>query len=244
MNDSDKLKSVVESLGAVTSSVLFPLDFECYMIAFELCDGNGKTLDYFTFPIMPTNIDIQENSIVKVQNTFGGVSVISSDLFNPKKISLKGNFGRNLKLLNRGINGLNWSTNFSQRNEKERNYGQEGSQNNILELSSVIKTGYGCTKVLQSILNRSYSVDKSTGKVNKLYFYNLAFGESFLVKCESVKFTQSIGSNNMMWDYDINLIATCPLHLDRFKGNLANKGKIFGMSVIQQSTNSLIRSLI
>ena len=30
------------------------------MIAFELCDSKGKTLDYFTFPVMASEISITE----------------------------------------------------------------------------------------------------------------------------------------------------------------------------------------
>ena len=167
---SEILEKTLNNLGVATANLLFPRDFECYMVAFELCSGNGDTLDYFTFPIMPSSINIQENQIVKIQNTFGGVSVLSSDLYNPKKISLKGNFGRNIKLLNRGKNSLSWAAGFYKSTETERSYGQNTDPTTTRELSSMIKTGYGCTKVLQSVINRSYGVDKVTGAVNKLYF--------------------------------------------------------------------------
>lgn len=235
-----------KSLGISTLSSLFPRDFEYYMIALELCDGDGIMLDYFTFPIMPNNIEIIDSPSFKVQSTFGGVGVLSSNIFTPKKITLSGNFGRNVKILNRGVaSGL--FAGFAKKNKSERGYGADTVANTTLEFNANIKTGYGCIKVLESILNRSYEIDSQTGKVNKLYFYNLAFGESYLVKYEQSKMSQSL-PNNMIWEYSVNLQAICPLHLDKNKGVTkltTNSGSIsaFGMGIVQQSTNDLIKSL-
>ena len=49
----------------------------------------------------------------------------------------------------------------------------------------------------------------------------------------------------MIWEYDLSLVAVCPLHLDPSgKSSKGNKAKVFGMSNLQQSTNALIKSLI
>jgi len=230
-----------KATGTSALSALFPRDFECYMVAFELCNGDGITLDYFTFPIMPSNIEIIDTPALKIQNTFGGVSALSSNIFTPKKISLSGNFGRNIKLLNRGSSLNLLVGGFLQRNITERSYGGGTPSKDTIEFNNNLKTGYGCNKVLQAIINRSYEIDRSTGKVNKLYFYNLAFGESFLVKCEQSKFSQSL-QNNMMWDYFLNLQAICPIHLDKLRGK-SGTAMAFGMSEVQKTTNSLLKSL-
>lgn len=197
------------SLGYTTVATLlnslYPNEFECYMISFELCDSQGNSLDYFSFPIMPNQMSIQENLPTKVISTFGGVSAISSNIYTPKVISLDGNFGRNFKMLNRSF------TVFSE-TEIERDYGT-GTSKKEIELSRNLKTGYGCTKVLQSIINRSVATDDS-GRCNRLYFYNMAFGESYLVKALEFNTKQDL-QNNGMWTFNLKLNTICPLYLDK-----------------------------
>lgn len=226
-----KAESIGYNAAATLLNSLYPREFECYMIAFELCDSKGKTLDYFTFPIMPSEISITEGFATKVQNSFGGVSSISSSVYIPKDISLSGNFGRNFKVLYRGKLTLP----FVSKSEVERNYGFD-SPLKIKELSNTLKTGYGCIKVLQSILNRSVGIDEY-GDCNRLYFYNLVFGESYLVKVNSFTPSQDM-STNAIWRYNLKLKTVCPIHLDKYA---KQKGKVASTlnSVIQSGLNSL-----
>lgn len=216
-------------------SILYPVDFEAYQISFELCDSEGKTLDYFTFPIMPSELSIKEIIPVKIENTFGGVNSISSNIFVPKDISLNGNFGRQFKIISRNKVIIPFYSKIIQ----ERDYGVGGQQRKEIGISSMLKSGYGCLKVLQSIVNRSVEID-SKGECNKLYFYNMAYGESYLVKVLDFRGFQNI-SNNGIWSYDLNMKAVCPLHLDSQK--TGKKWKNFGISVVQSSANGLTRGL-
>ena len=203
-----RAKALGFNAAANLMATLYPVDFEAYQISFELCDSKGKTLDYFSFPIMPSELSIKEDSPVKVENTFGGVNSISSNIFVPKDISLGGNFGRQFKVIVRN----KFVVPFTHKVIQERDYGVGGQQRKELEIENMLKTGYGCLKVLQSIINRALDVD-SYGECNKLYFYNMAFGESYVVKPISFRSYQNI-SNNGIWSYDLNLKAVCPLHLD------------------------------
>lgn len=229
--DSEQFKKVWKnkalamgySAAASLLSQLYPVDFEAYMLMLELTDSRGKTLDYFSFPIMPQQLSVQEDVPVKVMNTFGGVNTISSSVFVPKDIQINGNFGRNFKMLIRSKIVVP----LVHKMITERDYGA-GTQKKELEVFNMLKTGYGCTKVLQSIINRSVEVDKY-GECNKLYFYNFAFGESYVVKPINFRYSQDIGMNGI-WKYDLNMKAVCPLHLDAHKQGKHNKAMILATS--------------
>ena len=201
-----------QTAASLLMSSLYPVDFEAYMVAFELCDSKGKTLDFFTFPIMPNELSIEETLPTRVENTFGGVNAISSNVYVPKKISLRGNFGRQFRLIMRGFRTFDLPLFQIKGPIQERDYGEGGKQFKPKEILNTLKTGYGCFKVLQSIINRSVEVDKH-GNCNKLYMYNLAYGESYLVKAKSFRGSQSLGLNGI-WSYDLSLESICPLHLD------------------------------
>ena len=230
-----RAKALGFNAAANLMATLYPVDFEAYQISFELCDSKGKTLDYFSFPIMPSELSIKEDSPVKVENTFGGVNSISSNIFVPKDISLGGNFGRQFKIIVRN----KFVVPFAHKVIQERDYGVGGQQRKELEVENMLKTGYGCLKVLQSIINRALEVD-SYGECNKLYFYNMAFGESYVVKPISFRSYQNI-SNNGIWSYDLNLKAVCPLHLDITKNG--KKWKNSAMNFAQSGANGLMRGL-
>lgn len=236
----DKAKSVGYNTAAILMSGLYPIDFEAYMIAFELCNSKGKTLDYFTFPIMPTEISIEEEIPVKVENTFGGVNTISSNIFVPKTIHLSGNFGRNFKVLIRDqiANPLSYLP-ITHKTVQERDYGIGGIQRKVLEFTNFLKTGYGCFKVLQSIINRAVEIDDS-GECNRLYMYNMCYGENYLVKPITFRGAQSV-SNNGLWNYDLSLKAVCPLYLDTHKRG--KKLKKYAMIAVQSMTNTALNGV-
>lgn len=221
--------------AATLMSSLYPSEFEAYMLAFELCDSMGNTLDFFTFPIMPNELSIDENIPVKTDVTFGGVSSVSSNIYIPKKISLRGSFGRKFKVLLR--DGA-YVPPIAGKEVLERDYGIGGIKNEVLHLSRYLKTGFGCFKVLQSICNQSVAIDEVTGECNRLYMYNLAYGESYLVKVINFKGRQDISSNGL-WNYDLSLEAVCPLHLDK-KAALKAKAKMYAMMAGQAALNSAL----
>lgn len=230
-----RAKALGYNAAANLMSAIYPIDFEAYQISFELCDSKGKTLDYFSFPVMPSELSVKESIPVKVENTFGGVNSISSNIFVPKDINLSGNFGRQFKMLIR--NKL--VVPFAHKVTQERDYGVGGQQRKELEVSNMLKSGYGCVKVLQSIINRAVEVDKY-GECNKLYFYNMAYGESYVVKPIDFRGYQNI-NNNGIWSYDLSLKAVYPLHLDSAKNG--KKWKNVAGNLLQSGANGLTRGI-
>lgn len=250
------VKKNVETFGYTAATAFlsskYPREFECYMIAFELCNSRGFTIDYFIFPVMPSEIAILERMPTYIKNTFAGVATVSSSVFVPKDITLQGNFGKNFKFLTRdGLQSPIQSFKrgiakeaFNQEIEVERGYGIN-SPLKQKELSSSIKTGYGCIKVLQSIINRSVDIDE-WGNSNRLYFYNLAFGESYLVKVNSFSTNQSLQTNGI-WNYQLKLAAVCPLHLDKYSKGASESSKatkaVMTTTQIQAGINTLLNSV-
>lgn len=228
-----KAKSIGYTAAATLLSSLYPADFEAYMIAFELCDNAGETLDFFSFPIMPSQLEIQETIPVRVENTFGGVNALSSTVYVPKDITLNGNFGRIFKVLVRN----EWKIPVVTKFDLERDYsgGEQSFQQS--EISHNLKTGYGCIQVLRSLINRSVAVDPKTGMPNQLYMYNMAFGEGYLVKPTNFNTSQDISTNGI-WKYNLSLKTICPLYI-------TSKSLQRGLmsSAVQISLNTLVDGL-
>lgn len=180
----------------------FPNDFEYYMCAFELLNSDLSTSKYFIFPILPNSISYNDSPITKISKTAGGISVLKSDQFIPKQISLNGTFGRSFKVL-MGQTYQDILSSFKKDNNESnlKNISNGLSQT----FSDTFKTGYGCCKILEDILVSSNQKDE-VGGVKFLIFYNLAFNQSFFVEYEDLGFSQSLESN-MIWNYSLKLKA-------------------------------------
>ena len=190
---------MLSRLGQTGLHALFPNDFEVYIIAFELVDSNDFTLELFSLPIMPSNISISEPEITNIKKTNKGVVSLKSDSFVPKDINLSGNFGRNLKMLVRS-------------KIVDFNSFKGGLGTTTIDFQgSIIKTGYGTTKVFQNILNGSKALDQF-GKPVKLYFYNFAFNENYVVEVVDKTFTQSKDASNLIWNYNVSLKAVATIN--------------------------------
>ena len=210
-----KFMQLMGSIGRAALSTTFPSDFEYYSISFELTDYMDNTIDFLTFPIMPKSITKSENNRINVKKSASAVNVINSKSFTPHDITIKGNFGRSFVILV-NVNTPNvlktfkWSIPAGVRDVYD-------IDNSIVSTKSdtfnpVVKTGFGCTKILQSIINKSSGTDDK-GSPFKLYFYNPALGEAYLVvpAPNSMTLMQNETQNNMMWEYTLNLIAIAPV---------------------------------
>src|SRR5690606_32440155 len=76
-----------------------PNEFEYYMVALELLKSDLSTKRYFIFPINPNSITYDDAPLTKITKTAGGVSVLKSNQFNLKNLSLSGTFGKSFKVL-------------------------------------------------------------------------------------------------------------------------------------------------
>lgn len=177
-----------EQLSALTKEALnslYPNDFEFYMIALELVSiDTGKTLKYFIFPVMPNSMSSSRTFNNQVTETFTGVTLFTNNSFKPFDISLVGDFGKDFKiLLGEKFEDLVYS--FDTINDK-------------------IKTGYGCIKLLEEILDESVKTDENGQRL--LFYYNLAFNQRYIVSVNSFTPSQELGKNGI-WSYNLSLKA-------------------------------------
>lgn len=215
--------NLVKNVGLQALSTALPREFEWYMIAIELADFEGNTIDYLTFPIMPNSLAKVEQNRNTLKKSMSGVTVLSNSSLALGELILQGNFGRGFKILV-GVGGnsetsgaMGWQ--YSIKNKKTSLYslssGKDGSVRgvniNIGAFDAAVKTGYGVIKILQAIIDKSVGTDNN-GKPFRLFFYNLAFGESYqvIVPPNGVRFYQDM-SNNMIWCYDLRFTIVAPL---------------------------------
>ena len=215
-NTLQDFKRLVESLGRNTAHILYPNDFEAYTIALELVDSDGRVVDFFVFPIMPDSISEDYSKISNTRKTAGGITALTTPNFTSRTITIEGNFGRNFKF----VMGNNTVVDASaiQFSVRSGNYvgGNTGSfavENKTNIFSNQIKTGYGCFKILYGIHEKSTTLDHRNQPF-KLYFYNLAQGEHYLVKSLSLRSSQTL-DENMLWNYEYQMEAIAPINTSK-----------------------------
>ena len=201
----NRYNRLISQLGKTTVSAAYPNDIEVYLCAFELVDSKLNTEAYFAFPIQPSSIQKVEPTRTTIKKSLSGTTILKNSSFIPQELSLKGNFGRKFKILN-GLDGFGYG------NTIEDKLGSfQSVQFDTPEFSYSVKTGYGCIKLLQKIFQSSQKVDKY-GKSKSLVFYNLGFGESYLVTIPPTGFSFSqTEDQNMIWSYQANLTIIAPL---------------------------------
>lgn len=201
---ANKLAGELANYGRGRLSVKYPSEIEMYLVAFELVDSLGKTLQYFVFPIMPNSISKVENNRVNIKKSSSGTTVLMSPSFTANEISLKGDFGRSFKFLTNPT-----GNDFQFAIFKET----KGNKLNITypELDPAVKSGYGCIKILQNMILMANKLDGHY-KPHRLYFYNMALGESYLVSVlpGGLTLSQAI-DRNMIWGYTLTMQAIANL---------------------------------
>lgn len=195
-----KRTELVERLGKATLNVKYPDEFELYVIALELVDSKSTTLEYFIFPVMPNSIDENQPYINNIKKTQSGVSIMSSNNFNPVDINISGSFGRKFRVL-LGTDYKDFVSSFKSESGKITKSSFKKGVKDFFDKR--VKTGYGCYKVLEDIIKQSGQLD-SYGGVKTLIFHNLALGNSYIVKPLSLRPSQTQESN-MIWNYTLNM---------------------------------------
>ena len=184
------------TVGSAALHMIAPDNYEYYMCSLEVIDCNRKQIGFISFIVMPNNISESRTPIQTQTKTKNGLVTLFNDSFNPVIISLQGTFGRKFRIV----------TNLTDPSEKKSFF--DGNVDKILGTNIMIKSGYGLSKLLKFILDKSNEVDKD-GRPYLLLFNNYAFNTSYVVDVVSYTFNQSI-ENNMMWYYDFQLKATAP----------------------------------
>lgn len=237
VNDLDT-NAVLEVKGRDYINSKFPDEIEFYACAFELVDSTGKTVEFFSFPVMPSSMNESFQNISSVKKTMSGVVINKNPSFIPFKISISGDFGRRFRnvysldkpaaitgTLTPGTGAIGLGSdanNLINRNKKV---------SNIFDTDN--KTGYGSTKILEKIMKLSVGSDNYQ-KPYSLYFYNLAFNSAFQVDIETFSFSQS-KDKNMIWSYSISLKAICPAEVT--EGNFHKQVSMSFLRGISDITN-------
>lgn len=222
---------ILKTGGKNLLNIRYPDEFEVYMCALELVDKDFKTIEYFIFPILPNSLTESQNEITSVKKTAGGITVLSNPQFIPVDITLNGTFGRSFKFLV-GSNYKDLLGTFQENGKVTLGSIYRGLKKP--ELDKSIKTGYGCIKLLESIVKQA----KSSGSDStSLIFYNLAFGNHYLVKVQNLTTTQSVESN-MMWNYTLQMKGVAPL-----EGLTLKEGQVL-RSDEQLSTDAAIQKKV
>lgn len=242
--------SLAQQLGMQTLSSVYPYDFEWYMCALELTDSKDQTIDYLAFPIQPDSIQKSEPTRNNIKKSMAGVTVLSNDAYIPQDITIRGSFGRQFKLLLnvKEIKGKN--SQYSTVNGVYSLYQKAGaSAINYPSFNVAAKNGYGIIKILQAIVNKSVGLDDE-GKPFKLYFYNMALGESYLVAIppSGAQFSQDV-SKNMVWSYSITMKTLAPLDAVReeqsgsLRKELSATAVAAGVSMVAQGVNDIMMEI-
>lgn len=197
--------------ATATLNALFPKEFDLYLLSLELVEldnsGIEKQVDYFTFPINPESISKREVYTKSVERTLNSVVVTRLSGFIPQEIIIKGNFGKNFKILDRQRK----RTDCIEINDFASLYTNS-------EVSTYIKSGYGSLKVLQEICYNSNSLKP----LRKLYLHNFMLGEDHQVEVMDLQIDMNKQSN-MIWAYTLRLKTVAPQNVpsgDKLKKSL------------------------
>lgn len=197
-------RAKVGEFGKAILNVQYPNEFELYLMGLELTDQNFNTIRYFVFPVMPSSIDENLPQLNNIKKTMAGVTVLSSPTFNPTDINLNGTFGRRFRVL-LGTDASDLVSSFKADGKLTAKSILGGAASFF---DNRIKTGYGCIKILQDIIDQSQQVDEKG--IRHLILYNPALGNNYLVKPINLRFNQSQDSN-MIWNYNLQLKSIAPL---------------------------------
>ena len=231
-----QVNDLVGSIGRAALNAQYPNDFEYYICSLELVDSQDRTVDFFTFPVMPSSIVQTEPQIVNIKKTAGGITSLNTTTFQPVDILLDGNFGRRLRLLI-GVNVVDFAA--IRYSTQSGDYGQDAQTRSPI-FNSTIKTGYGCMKILQAIYRKARGVDDQ-GNPFKLYFYNPAVGDNFLVKPINLQLMQN-KQENMIWNYSLSLTAIAPATANG-RSIKQTIGASITSSILTKGANQLVDSI-
>lgn len=233
-----KYATLLSTIGRSALNAQYPDEVELYVVALELVDDTGKTLKYFIFPVMPSNLEENQPSLTNIKKTAAGVTVLSTPTFVPVDISVSGTFGRRF----RALIGNNFEEIIQAFNVQSTQLTADtGSNPPNSQFDVQVKTGYGCLKILESILKEADVVD-ANGK-RRLIFYNPAFGTSYVVKPGSFKIAMS-QETNMMHQYSFSLRGVAPLSAIQSAQQRQEEAQQLNTNAfVQMQTNAVINDL-
>lgn len=241
-----RVTQMAQSVGRSVLHQMYPKDFEYYMIALELVDGTGDTIDYFAFPVLPSAITKSENKRINIKKAFKSTLILTSTAYTPQDISIRGNFGRGFKILigtKEVLSGMAFNSSTKAGVFELTQLVNRSLISPTNQFSQFVKTGYGATKLLQSIIHKSDGSDQNGPY--RLYLYNFALGESYLVVAPSKALTleQNDSNMNMIWNYTLNLTIVAPLELVKNAIDITSNRRLLEASIVQSTVNGVGRDI-
>lgn len=231
----------VSQLGKAALHALYPNEFEYYSLSLELVDFLGRTVDYFTFPVLPSNIEENVRELTNVRKTMTGINVLKNPTFTPSQITISGDFGKMFKVI---VNGQ--SIQFAGLSISQGHFTIDplSAVRTFTQFSSFAKTGYGCVKVVEAMKQKSKQLDTNSKKPYSLYLYNPILGNNYQVEFDSFKMGQNDKTNNMIHRYTMQFTSVAPLDtlLSR-AANLKSAIKNLAFSNLQKSANQVAKNL-
>jgi hypothetical protein len=194
----------------------------------------------------------QPNRIAQAPNKVSpsGKYITQRNAFVPYDINISGTFGKRLRVVSgqfdkmfAAIAGI--ATGLSSNGSIEGVLSDSMMKQNFDPMKANLlgmkmKTGYGCCKLLEAICNLDGDLD-NYGKPYKLFLYNHAFGEDFLVTVNNFSISQSDNSSTI-WNYSLKLTALSPLKYV-VKAERARRMRIVNLASgqVQKSADSVYR---
>lgn len=218
------------NLGKTITHLLHPNDFELYLFALELIQlRTGKTLAYFVFPISPQTISVDKTQRVSIVSTQGGTTVFRSPVFEPLDFSVQGSFGRDFKILLGDV--------YTPLTSGFTSFKKLAGQ-----FDAKLKTGYGCLKILEDIIEQTALVDEQGAR--GLIMYNFMMNQRYYVQPMNLKFTQDPQSN-MIWNYNLSLKLVASIESVRGQGESDALAKRYAATAAgQQIVNSALKFIL
>lgn len=233
----NKHQNLLTTIGEAGLNALFKNDFEYYLISLELVDSQNRTIDFFSFPVSPQSISQVEPQLTNIKKTAGGIVSLSTSSFVPKQIQIRGDFGRRFKILLKNNSSINFSAfKFSGVVTKDQIMSGINALKQIA-FDPSIKSGYGCIKYLQAIVDKSTATDDA-GNSFKLFFYNPIFGDNFLVEIIDFEITESMERNRIP-NYNLSLRAIAPLDNMSSVDSTKSMIKNLASNVLQKGVNQI-----
>lgn len=223
-----QVRSLAVTIGQAALHSQFPNDFEYYALGLDLTDSENRLIDSLVFPVMPENINEPRMSVNSVKKTAAGVVSNYNTTFVPFDITIRGTFGRKLRILSNNalysVKGLGIGL-------------VQGKGYEAPVFNTSIKTGYGTLKLLERIRDNSFSVDDK-GRPVRLYYYNLALNSQYMVEFKQLTMQQD-RQTNMLWYYTAVFKAIAPAYLVR-QNNNTSIISLLASSVINKGLDALV----
>lgn len=214
------------SVGKAALNAVMPDDIEYYLCSLELYNQDKKRVGFLSFVVMPDQMEENHSPIQTMIKTHRGIATVLNDSFAPVDISFSGTFGRKWRLL---------SSFKDPKLELDTKGFLNLSFGSVAGIGVGLKSGYGITKIMEHILQRSYKTQG--GKPFYLIFNNYALNTSYVCDVVNYSVFQDIGSN-MMWGYSVHLRAVAEnATFFKMSTRLKNLKDIAAMQIANGLTN-------